>query len=157
MRNREGLPDADGPLVRLELPDHQHVCAVVRKRRQEPDGSWFYWVELPLCAVAEACGRFTAQPSPSVFAAPAAACTPIEGQDYSGVPTERLGRTPAWQIEQHLEAGAPVPWVVHRGDCHAGRGSHRAADDRQALAVLAQGDAMACPVCRPDRVLLLRR
>ncbi|WP_443066417.1 DUF6233 domain-containing protein [Streptomyces sp. NBC_01262] len=75
----------------------------------------------------------------------------------SDVPTERQGRTPAWQIEQRLEADAPVPWVVHRGDCHAGRGPHRAADDRQALAVLARDDAMVCPVCQPDRVLLPRR
>jgi hypothetical protein len=78
----------------------------VRKRRQERDGSWWYWVELPLYAVAEVRGRFTAEPSPAVLAAPAAACTPIEGQDYAAVPTERPGRTPAWCIEQRLEVNA---------------------------------------------------
>ena len=65
-------------------------------------------MELPLYAVAEVRGRFTAEPSPAGFAAPAAACTPIEGQDYAAVPTERPGRTPAWCIEQRLEVDAPA-------------------------------------------------
>jgi hypothetical protein len=78
MRNREGLPDTDGPLVPLELPDAQEICAVARGRRQEADGSWWFLVELPLYAAAEAHGRFAAQPSPVTFAAPAAAYTPIE-------------------------------------------------------------------------------
>jgi hypothetical protein len=143
--------------VRLELGDRPEGETVVCKRRQEADGSWWYLVELPLYAIAEVRGRFTAEPSPVVFAAPAAACTPIEGEDYAAVPTEQPGRTPAWCIEQRLEVNAPARWVVHRGDCHASRGQRQPAGDRQALAALAQDDMMACPVCRPDRVLLPRR
>jgi len=157
VRDREGLPDADGPLVSIEPPDHQVVRAVVRGRRQETDGARWYRLELPVFALAEVRGRFTAEPSPVVFTAPADACTRIEGQDYSDVPTERPGRTPAWYIEQCLEADAPARWVVHRGDCHAGRGRRRPIGDRQALTALHQDDTIACTVCRPDRPLLARR
>ncbi|MFD8219696.1 hypothetical protein ACFV2U_39930 [Streptomyces sp. NPDC059697] len=51
-------------------------------------------MELPLYALAEVHGKFTVEPSPAVFAAPAAVCTPIERGHYSDVSTERPGRTP---------------------------------------------------------------
>lgn len=157
MRNREGLPDADGPLVRVELPDKQHVCAVVRGRVQERDGSWWYMVEVAVYATADIHGRLIAEPSPVTFTAPAAACTPIPGEDYRELTTWRPGRKPAWYVEQRLEATAPARWVVHRGDCHAGRGERRPADDRQMLAALGQDDSIPCTVCRPDRAPIARR
>ncbi|WP_329321486.1 hypothetical protein [Streptomyces sp. NBC_01262] len=124
MRDREGLPDADGPLVSIEPPDHQVVRAMVRGRRQETDGARWYRLELPVFALAEVRGRFTAEPSPVVFTAPADACARIQGQDYSDVLTKRAGRTPACYIEQRPDADAPARWVVQRGPTHAWPSSH---------------------------------
>src|SRR4051794_29473310 len=89
VRNGEGLPDPDGPIVRVEFPDAQTVYAVARGRRQEADGVWFYELELPLCSAVEVRGRFTGEPSPVTFLAPAAKCTPAEGQSYQDLATER--------------------------------------------------------------------
>jgi hypothetical protein len=72
-------------------------------------------------ALAEVRGRFTAEPSPVVFTAPADACARIQGQDYSDVLTERAGRTPACYIEQRPDADAPAWWVVQRGPRTRGR------------------------------------
>lgn len=35
------LPQADGPLVDVTLPDGQHLYAVVKSRIREPDGWWY--------------------------------------------------------------------------------------------------------------------
>jgi hypothetical protein len=35
------LPQADGPLAKVTLPDGQHLLAVVKSRRREPDGWWY--------------------------------------------------------------------------------------------------------------------
>jgi hypothetical protein len=157
VRDREDLPEADGPLVEVELPDKQRLLAVVRSRLQERDGSWWYLVEIPVYVKADVHGRFVGEPSPVTFTAPAAACTPIEGEDYSDVPIERLGRTPAWYIEQRMDANAPARQVVHRGDCHAGHGRRQPADAHEAFTALVQDDAVACAVCHPDRVLRSHR
>lgn len=109
-----------------------------------------------LYAIAEVRGRFTAEPSPAVFSTPKATCTPIEGQDYTAVPTERPGGTPGLVHQQRPEDDAPARWVAHRRDCHASWGGRQPAGDRQALAALAQ-DAMACPACRPNWELLPQR
>ncbi|ONK09414.1 hypothetical protein STBA_01140 [Streptomyces sp. MP131-18] len=82
----------DGPVVWLTLPDGQVVSAVVRARRREP-GGWWYAVEVPLWARVElADGRVVAGVDPAVCWAPATACEPVEGEDYSAVPTERPRR-----------------------------------------------------------------
>lgn len=41
------LPQADGPLVDVTLPDRQHLYAVVKSRRREPDG-WRYDLQIHL-------------------------------------------------------------------------------------------------------------
>jgi hypothetical protein len=35
------LPQADGPLIDVTLPDGQHLYAVVKARVREPDGWWY--------------------------------------------------------------------------------------------------------------------
>jgi hypothetical protein len=42
------LPQADGPLVKVELPDHQVLFAVVKARRQEADTSWWFDLQIHL-------------------------------------------------------------------------------------------------------------
>ena len=76
----------------VRLPDGQSVLAVVRARRQEADGSWWYELEIPLFTRAEARdGRLRAEPEPVHFLAPArkAFVLAVPGEDYSGVPTWR--------------------------------------------------------------------
>lgn len=82
----------DGPVAVVRLPDGQAVLAVVRSRRQESDGSWWYELEIPLFTRAEARdGRLRAEPEPVHFLAPASRETvlAVPGEDYSDVPTWR--------------------------------------------------------------------
>jgi hypothetical protein len=157
MSEDEELPAADGPLVRLALPDGQRLYAVVRRRRRERDGSWWYDLQVQLASQAEERGRLVAQPSSVDVRVPAEHCTPVPGQDYSAVPTERYGVAPQWRIEEPVYFGAErgPSRVVHRGDCAAVRDLSRAVSTDQAREALAAG-AAPCPVCRPDRPLLAR-
>ncbi|MEU1542041.1 DUF6233 domain-containing protein [Actinacidiphila glaucinigra] len=70
------------------------------------------------------------------------------------MPTERVGKSPAWTLERRLDGAEAVRGLLHRGDCRAGHGDHQPADDEQARIALSQRDAVPCPVCRPDRILL---
>jgi hypothetical protein len=89
------------------------------------------------------------------FRAPVGACTPIEGQSYDAVPTERYGVPVRWRIEEPVYFGPDVgpARIVHRGDCRAVCDLARPADNEQARATLTRPDAAPCPVCRPDRPL----
>jgi hypothetical protein len=151
----EELPQADGPLVRVRLHDGQEIYAVVRGRRKEADGTWWYSLRIHLPSATESRGRLVAEPAPIDFRAPADRCEPIEGQAYESVPTERHGVTPAWRIEEPLYFGpqhGPAR-TVHRGDCRSIRDVSRPATTEQARATLERPDAAPCPICRPDRPL----
>jgi hypothetical protein len=149
------LPQADGPLVRVRLHDGQHLYAVVKGRRREADGSWWYALQIHLPARTEIRGRLTDEPSPVDFLAPAGRCEPIDGQAYDQVPTERDGVTPAWRIEEpvYFSTEAGPARIVHRGDCHAVRDVSHPATTDQARAALAREDTEPCDICRPDRPL----
>jgi hypothetical protein len=153
------LPPADGPLALLALPDGQAVYAVVRGRRRERDGTWWYDVRIHVPSQAEERGRLTAVPAPVDLRVPASSCTPVKGQAYGAVPTERHGAAPVWRIERPVHTGGDdgPARVVHRGDCASCRGSARPATAAQARAVLRRPDAAPCAVCRPDRPLGSRR
>jgi hypothetical protein len=157
---RAALPQADGPLVDVALPDGQHLFAVVKSRRREPDGSWWYDLQVHLPSQGRnEMGRLLALPAAVDFRAPAEACEPIEGQAYGSVPTVRDGVAPAWRIEEPVCFGpqkGPAR-IVHRGDCRAVRDVSRPASTEQARGVLERDDAAPCPVCRPDRPLSLPR
>jgi hypothetical protein len=148
------LPQADGPLVDVTLPDGQHLYAVVKARIREPDG-WWYDLQIHLPSQASDHGRLLALPAAVDFRAPAALCQPIEGQPYDQVPTTRPGVTPAWKVEERVYFGperGPAR-IVHRGDCHANHDYARPATTEQARAVLTRDDAAPCGICRPDRPL----
>ena len=149
------LPQSDGPLVKVELPDHQVLFAVVMGRRQEADTSWWFDLQIHLPSQGSEHGRLLAVPAAVGFRAPAGACTPIEGQSYDGVPTERYGVPARWRIEEPVYFGPDVgpARIVHRGDCRAVRDISRPAGTDQARATLTRPDAAPCPVCRPDRPL----
>lgn len=148
------LPQADGPLVDVTLPDGQHLYAVVKSRRRESDG-WWYALQVHLPSQGSERGRLLVLPAAVDFRAPAALCEPIDGQRYDQVPTERPGVTPAWKVEEKVYFGttAGPARVVHRGDCRAARDLTRPASTEQARAVLTRDDAAPCPLCRPDRPL----
>jgi hypothetical protein len=149
------LPKTDGPLVKVTLHDGQQLYVVVKGRRRENDGSWWYDLQIHLPAATQRFGRLADEPAPVDFTAPAARCEPIEGEAYDQVPTERAGVTPAWKIEEPVYFGTergPTP-IVHRGHCHASRDLAPPVTTEQARAVLARPDAAACQVCRPDRPL----
>ncbi|SEG85360.1 hypothetical protein SAMN05216223_11648 [Actinacidiphila yanglinensis] len=93
------LPQADGPLVDVALPDGQHLYAVVKSRLRETDRSWWYRLQIHLPSGAQVRGRLVDEPAPIDFLAPASRCQPIDGQPYDRVPTERAGVTPAWKAE----------------------------------------------------------
>ncbi|SHN35807.1 DUF6233 domain-containing protein [Actinacidiphila paucisporea] len=148
-----GLPRADGPLVDVILPDGQHLYAVVKARVREPDG-WWYDLQIHVPHQSSEHGRLLALPAAVDFRAPAALCTPVDGQPYDHVPTMRPGVTPAWKVEEKVYFGperGPAR-IVHRGDCRAARDLARPASTEQARTVLDR-DAAACEVCRPDRPL----
>lgn len=146
------LPRADGPLVRVRLHDGQELYAVVLRRRRETDGSWWYQLQIHLPMATDVRGRLHDEPSPVDFLASAARCTPVEGQSYDQVPTERRGVTPDWKIEEPVyftDQGGPAR-IVHRGTCRAARDMSAPATTEQARAALARPDAEPCRMCRPD-------
>lgn len=151
----EDLPQADGPLVRVTLHDGQPLYAVVKGRRRESDGSWWYLLQVHLPAATQRFGRITDEPAPIDFTAPASRCEPIEGEAYGQVPTERIGVSPTWKIEEPLYFGTEhgPARILHRGTCHASRDLTRPATAEQARAVLDRDDAAPCGICRPDRPL----
>jgi hypothetical protein len=128
---------------------------VVKSRRKERDGAWWYDLQLHLPAASEVRGRLVAEPAPVDFRAPAERCEPIEGQAYNTVPTVRARVTPAWRIEEPVYFGSErdPTRIVHRGDCRAVRDSSRPATTDQARTTLQHPEAAPCPVCRPDRPL----
>jgi hypothetical protein len=149
----EDLPQADGPLVRVELHDRQRLYAVVKGRRREADGSWWYDLQIHLPAANTTWGTLRDEPAPVDFPAPAGRCEPIHGQPYDQAPTERVGVAPAWKIEERVYFTDDVgpARIVHRGHCHATRDHARHATTEQARPVLTRTDAAACQACRPDR------
>jgi hypothetical protein len=153
---RAALPQADGPLVDVALPDGQHLYAVVKSRRKEPDGTWWYDLQVHLPSQGSERGRLLVLPAAVDFRAPATLCEPIDGQPYDQVPTERPGGvTPAWKVEEPVYFTGDVgpARIVHRGDCRAVRDISRPATTEQAHAVLERADAAPCEMCRPDRPL----
>ncbi|WP_225848596.1 DUF6233 domain-containing protein [Streptomyces sp. HPF1205] len=138
--------------MRVELHDGQHLYAVVKRRRRESDGSWWYDLQIHLPSATRTYGRLADEPAPVDFRAPATRCEPVEGQPYEQVPTERHGVTPDWRIEQPVYFGArrgPAR-IVHRGSCHACRDLSEPATADQARAALVRPGAVPCRLCRPD-------
>lgn len=129
---------------------------MVMERRQEHDGAWWYRVAATLIEKSDVHGVMKPVPSPVEFWAPAEACTPVEGEDYTQVRTTRAGHVAQWIVERRIQVpGQEGPLlVVHRGDCGSIRGGREDATAEQAWHVLQRPDAGQCPVCRPERALI---
>ncbi|MDW6066415.1 hypothetical protein SAZ11_62505 [Streptomyces sp. FXJ1.4098] len=108
--------DRPGPTVWVALPDGQSVTAqcIGRPQRLGPGGGWWCELLLPVWAEVQLPDRITVEPDSAVFRVPAHLVTPIEGTDYSTVPTrrERLPPRPprpprlgGWSV-RHLPAPA---------------------------------------------------
>lgn len=107
--------DGEGPVAVVRLPDGQAVLAVVRGRRQEIDGAWWYELEVPLYTRAErADGGLRAEPEPVRFLAPAAkeVVLAVPGEDYSEVPTWRHPTAVRRDARRRTlgRARDPFPW-----------------------------------------------
>jgi hypothetical protein len=129
---------------------------VVKARAREPDG-WWYDLQIHVPHQGSERGRLLAVPGSADFRVPAALCQPISGQPYDQVPTERPGVAPAWKIEAKAYFGparGPAR-IVHRGTCHPNHDHARPATTEQTHTILTRDDAAPCPVCRPDRPLLV--
>ncbi|MEV5242579.1 DUF6233 domain-containing protein [Streptomyces cinnamoneus] len=124
-----GRQEAPGPLVWVELADGQTVTAEVLTRIRQRSGDWWYelrislWAELHLPD-----GKTAPEPCAVTFRAPADKVTPIEGTDYSKVPTERprpptrdrlaaelTGRFSRQRVR--TAAGQKPAWIVHYEGC----------------------------------------
>ncbi|WP_405578078.1 DUF6233 domain-containing protein [Streptomyces sp. NBC_01190] len=149
------LPRADGPLVRVRLPDGQRLYAVVKGRRKEADGTWWYDLQIHLPGQSSEPGRILALPAAVDFRAPAQVCEPVDGQEYDAVPTVRHGVEARWRIEEpvYFRTEKGPARIVHRGDCRAVRDVSRPVTSEEARAALERTEVAPCPVCRPDRPL----
>ncbi|WP_333771695.1 DUF6233 domain-containing protein [Streptomyces sp. IBSBF 2435] len=137
------LPQADGPLVTVELPDHQVLFAVVKARRQEADTSWWFDLQIHLPSQGSKHGRLLAVPAAVDFRAPAGACQPIEGQSY-GRGAHRAVRRPGPVADRGtrlLRHQCRPARIVHRGDCRAVRDVSRPATTEQARTILTRPEA----------------
>jgi hypothetical protein len=99
-------PQTDGPLVDVTLPDGQHLYAVLKGRRRESDATWWYDLQIHLPSQGSEHDALLVLPAAVDFRAPAALCTPVDGQCYDHVPTLRHGVTPAWKVEEPVRLGA---------------------------------------------------
>ncbi|SDM63831.1 hypothetical protein SAMN05216259_1019 [Actinacidiphila guanduensis] len=74
-------------------------------QRSAADASWWYLLQIHLPAATQRFGRPADEPALVDFTAPASRREPIEGQAYDQMPTERVGTTPAWKVEEPVHFG----------------------------------------------------
>jgi hypothetical protein len=123
------VPEEPAPRVTVILPGGRTASARLHARRQDETGRWWYEVTLEI---------------------PADAVRPVDGEDYSAVPTERpLSKD--WVL-QALPNDNPKrrSLVLHRPDCWAAQGRLEPANRDQAAVFLREGWATACDACKPD-------
>jgi hypothetical protein len=121
------------PRVTVTLPDGTVVGGRLHARRRRPDG-WWYAVEVEV---------------------PAGAVTPVDGEDYSGVPTEREQAEVRYVVETLQPVDGKRRLELHVDTCWAlpGRTSERVTaveSARLARAALRFEDTGACEVCKPE-------
>ncbi|MCL8016953.1 DUF6233 domain-containing protein [Streptomyces sp. AS02] len=120
--------DDSGPRVLVVLPDGQVLNGILRGRRRDPDGRWWYQTTVDV---------------------PAESVQPVPGQDYDQVPTTVQDVHP-WQLEAPPAEGERTG-ILHVGGCTAAvRRLTGVTDDEQARLFLREHWAVACQVCTPQ-------
>ncbi|MYZ36481.1 MULTISPECIES: DUF6233 domain-containing protein [unclassified Streptomyces] len=114
-----------GPRVTVTLPGGGTTEGRLHGRRRDADGRWWYEVSI---------------------AVPAAAARPIDGEDYTAVPTA-LDDADGWILQARP---ATKVLLLHRADCWATAGRLTPATTDQAADFIKHGWAEACDVCNPD-------
>lgn len=152
MTSRDPYAQA-GPWAVVLLPDGQRLRAVVTGRTRLPDG-WWYELEAILWERVELPGGLhRAEPRPVALSAPADLVEPLEGEDYSRVPTVDETVAHPWRLVdiEHPSRTGPKR-ILHRGDCAQAIGGRRLTG-AEALDAARDPDAAPCEICRPDRAL----
>ncbi|WP_331720526.1 DUF6233 domain-containing protein (plasmid) [Streptomyces sp. NBC_00161] len=162
------MPDPASPPVWLTLPDGQEVRGRLLSRRWTPSG-WRYRITVALWS---ATNDLNIEPADYVVWIPAGTGThvrPVDGADYTDVPTEGPPSHPylapppqpadmewAWTGEQ-LRFDGPrsrlVGTCVHEYGCPIAPADGPELDLGQALIALARDGAHACQECSAAEVL----
>jgi hypothetical protein len=123
------------PRVTVTLPDGTVVDGRLHARRQRADGTWWYDVAVEV---------------------PAGAVTPVDGEKYGAVPTEREQVEVRYVVDNGLPPVDGKPrlqmhvagcWVI---DKRAGARVTAIPDAGQARGLLKFEDTVACEVCKPE-------
>jgi hypothetical protein len=129
-RTRERTPT---PRVTVTLPDGTVVGGRLHARRRRADGAWWYAVAVEV---------------------PAGAVTPVDGEEYGGVPTERAetryvvdNGLPPVDGKPRLELHIAGCWSINQ---RPGVIVTPIPDAREARTMLRFEDTVACGVCRPE-------
>lgn len=126
---------------------------MVLSRTRDQHGTWWYDLEITLFARIDRPGApARAEPFTVRFTAPYPIVQPVAGQVYTGLPAHREEHQ-RWPVTVAHSPDNPAD-LVHRSDCAQGRHARSRLTDDAAADLLRRREAVACPVCRPDRVLL---
>ncbi|MFJ1751286.1 DUF6233 domain-containing protein [Streptomyces sp. NPDC088116] len=112
----------------VTLPGGHVIDGHLHARRRHADGQWWYEVSIDV---------------------PVTAVQPVDGEDYSQVPTGRTGPEWALQALRHDTPDRPALVLHQSPGCWAAEGRLTPATSTEALAFLKHGWATACDVCRP--------
>lgn len=153
------MPDVpQPPRVRVTLPDGQNVLARLHERRQWPAAGWMYQVGIPAWANTDSEGVEAREYR--VWLAPGKQVHPLQGVDYTGVPTFPLQEPPIkpdpdatrWaftvqRLPSSRERG-PGGVVVHVWDCPDAPAGNDELDVFEALDVMrTAAGAVLCKEC----------
>jgi hypothetical protein len=128
------MSESEGWPVSVVLPGGQVVEGGLLARRRDGEGRWWYRVALDV---------------------PAAAVRPVDGHDYTTVPTDTADPVPAsqWVLEAlpHDREGHRA-LILHRPDCWSAKGRRLTpvADSKQVRVFVREKWATPCDVCTPD-------
>lgn len=123
------------PRVTVTLPDGTALDGRLHARRQRPDGTWWYEVTVEV---------------------PVGAVTPVRGEEYGGVPTEREQVEVRYVVDNGLPPVDGRPRLeLHIAGCWSinqrpGVIVTAIPDAREARMMLRFEDTVACGVCKPE-------